>query len=141
MRLTVAVLALAALAACVPGRHGAVFHPRSDYGIPPTPADYTEPGDCQGGSRLAAQEVDEPDYPAAAFRRGQQGWVVVRLDVDAEGRTRNVRVVDSQPDGPFDGAARAAVRGWRFEPPGEPGLTRCIVVLDYRLGVGRIGLP
>jgi TonB family protein len=66
--------------------------------------------------------------------------VVVRLDVDSEGRTRNVRVIDSQPRGPFDGAARATVRSWRFEPPGEEGLERCVVVLDYRLGVGRIGL-
>jgi TonB family protein len=117
-----------------------VFTPRSDYGFPPTPSDYTEPGDCQGGSRLAARDLAEPEYPGGAFRRGQQGWVVVRLDVDPEGRTRNVRVVAAQPEGPFNGAARATVRSWRFEPPGEPGLERCVVVLDYRLGVGRIGL-
>ncbi len=137
-----APIAVVSLAACsVPIVGGdKPFVPRSDYGFPPTPTAYSAPGDCQGGSRLAARDVAEPEYPRAAFRRGQQGWVALRLDVDPEGRTRNVRVVDSQPEGPFDGAARKTVRSWRFEPPGEPGLSRCVVVLDYRLGVGRIGL-
>lgn len=119
---------------------GDVFYPKSDYGFPPTPTDYTQPGDCQGGSRLAADDIADPKYPARAFRHGQQGWVVLRIDVAPDGRTRNVKVVDSQPKGPFDAAARRTVRSWRFQPPGEPGLTRCVVVLDYRLGVGRIGL-
>lgn len=135
-----ALAVLAAVACSTPFSGEPVFKPKSDYGFPPTPAAYTEAGDCQGGSRLAALELAEPEYPRAAFRRGQQGWVALRLDVDPEGRTRNVKVIDSQPDGPFDGAARRTVRSWRFQPPGEPGLSRCVVVLDYRLGKGRIGL-
>lgn len=138
-----ALVLIGLLAACsaLPGGGGrGVFVPQSDYGLPPQPSRYTEPGDCSGGSRLAALEVNDPEYPSRAFSRGQQGWVVVRLDVDAEGRTRNVRVIDAEPDGVFERAARATVRGWTFEPPGEPGLSRCVVVLDYRLGQGRIGL-
>ena len=73
-------------------------------GFPPDPSAYSEPGDCQGGSRLAAVKVEDPEYPSAAFRRGQQGWVALRLDVDEKGRTRNVQVLESQPIGPFDGA-------------------------------------
>jgi len=117
-----------------------VFQPRNDYGFPPDTSAYAEPGDCQGGSRLAALELTEPEYPNAAFRRGQQGWVVLRLDVSPDGETHNVQVIDSQPHGPFDRAARRTVRSWTFQPPGEPGLTRCVVVLDYRLGIGHIGL-
>ncbi len=135
-----AVVCLALSACGVPFTRPDVFVPRSDYGFPPEPGSYSGPGDCQGGSRLAARDLAEPEYPAGAFRRGQQGWVVVRLDVEPDGRTRNVSVIDAQPEGPFDGAARATVRSWLFEPPGEPGLERCVVVLDYRLGVGRIGL-
>jgi TonB family protein len=136
-----APLAALLLAACAsPFGGDKPFTPRSDYGLPPEPAAYSQPGDCQGGSRLAAVDVKDPEYPARAFRRGQQGWVALRLDVDPEGRTRRVEVIDSQPIGPFDAAARETVRSWLFEPPGEPGLTRCVVVLDYRLGVGRIGL-
>ena len=140
--LPLAVLALSALgAACVPFHRDDVFYPKSDYGIPPETTAYSEPGDCQGGSRLAAVDLAEPEYPRGAFRKGQQGWVVVRLDVDVDGKTRNVKVIDAQPRGPFDGAARRTVRSWRFEPPGEPGLERCVVILDFRLGTGRIGLP
>jgi TonB family protein len=139
---SLALLAALVLSACgVPFVGGpGVFYPRSDYGFPPEPATYSEAGDCQGGSRLAARKLEDPEYPRSAFKRGQQGWVVLRLDVDPDGRTRRVRVVDSQPRGPFEGAALSTVRSWRFEPPGEPGLERCVVVLDYRLGVGRIGL-
>lgn len=139
------IVALAApllLAACgvpLPGPDP-VFVPRSDYGIPPDPSAYSQPGDCQGGAGLAALDVKDPEYPSSAFKRGQQGWVVLRLDIAPDGRTRRIRVIDAQPSGPFDRAARATVRSWRFEPPGEPGLERCVVVLDYRLGVGRIGL-
>lgn len=136
MRLVSCFLLVVLATACA----SKVFVPKSDYGFPPTPANYTEPGDCQGGSRLAARELAEPEYPRAAFRRGQQGWVVLRLDVAPDGRTRNVEVADAQPDGPFNAAARRTVRSWTFEPPGEPGLSRCVVVLDYRLGKGRIGL-
>lgn len=140
MRTGPALLACIVVASCMPFGGPDVFTPRSDYGFPPEPSSYSQPGDCEGGSRLAARELAEPEYPPSAWARGQQGWVVLSLDVDPEGRTRQVRVIDAQPEGPFDRAARATVRSWRFEPPGEPGLERCVVVLDYRLGVGRIGL-
>ncbi|MCG8441650.1 MAG: energy transducer TonB [Caulobacterales bacterium] len=132
------LIAATVLAGCIGGGRG-VFVPQSDYPIPPKPRDYTQPGDCRGGSRLAALDVDEPDYPRRAYKKGLQGWVALRLDVDEKGRPRKVRVIDSLPKGPFDAGARSAVRKWRFQPPGEPGLTRCVVVLDYRFGVGRIG--
>ncbi len=132
-----AALAAVALTGCVGSDKP--FVPRSDYGLPPNPRDYVQPDDCEGGSRLAALELTEPEYPGRAFRRGLQGWVALRLDVSADGRTRNVEVVAAEPVDAFNGAARATVRSWRFEPPGEPGITRCVVVLDYRLGSGRIG--
>lgn len=126
-----------ALAACAGGGSGG-FVPRSDYPIPPEPSAFTEPGDCQGGSRLAAARVEPPTYPARAYRAGSQGWVALRLDIDPEGRTRRVKVIDALPRGPFDGAARGAVKRWRFQPPGEPGLERCVVIIDFQFGVARI---
>jgi TonB family protein len=132
-----AAAAAAALAACAGGDKP--FVPSGDYPLPPNPRDYVEPGDCRGGSRLAGLDLAEPEYPRRAFRRGQQGWVALRLDVTPAGVTENVEVVASEPGGAFDRAARRTVRSWTFEPPGEPGVTRCVVVLDYRLGEGRIG--
>ncbi len=137
VRTAMMLLAGVALGGCLGGD---VFVPRSDFGLAPEPQSYTEPGDCQGGSRLRAVELAPPDYSRRAFRTGSQGWVVVRLDVNTDGETDHVRVVDAQPRGVFEGSALKAARSWRFEPPGEPGLTRCIVVLDFRFGVGRIGL-
>ncbi len=119
---------------------GDVFVPRMDFGIAPDAATYTQPGDCQGGSQLAAVDVQPPDYPGGAFRDGKQGWVVVRLDVEADGTTNNIKILDADPDGPFNGASRKAVRGWRFEPPEGGTLKNCVVVLDYRFGVAEIGL-
>lgn len=135
--LALALFTTLALSACGGGR---VFVPRSDYGLAPEPRAYTEPGDCRGGSRLRAIALEPPEYSRRAFRSGQQGWVVVRVDISPQGRTRNVRVLDAQPSGPFEGSARKAARGWRFEPPGGEGLSRCVVVLDFRFGVGRVGL-
>lgn len=62
-----------------------------------------------------------PTYPQAARDAGIEGEVVVRYDVDAEGRVRNARVVSAEPAGLFDQAALVAVRSWRFNPRTEAG--------------------
>lgn len=55
-------------------------------------------------------------YPAIARARGQEGVVVVQAVIDRRGSVEldSLRVVQSQP--PFDDAALAAFRGWRFQP-------------------------
>lgn len=55
-------------------------------------------------------------YPAAARAAGIEGYVVVRYDVDADGRTVNARVVEAEPADVFDAAALATVASWRFRP-------------------------
>jgi len=57
-----------------------------------------------------------PNYPTAALRAGQSGWVVVSFTVTPEGRTSDVRVVDAQPRHVFDRAAMEAVNRYRFKP-------------------------
>jgi outer membrane biosynthesis protein TonB len=43
------------------------------------------------------------------------------------------------PDGPFNRAARNAVRDWRFQPLGEgQSLTNCVVMFEFRAGEVRI---
>jgi protein TonB len=65
-----------------------------------------------------------PDYPPEARRREIEGLVVVEAIVGRDGRVEpdSVRVQRSRP--PFDEAAVAAVRRWRFRPGrdarGEP---------------------
>ncbi len=137
-RVFAAAVCLVGLTACV--GPNSVFVPRSDFGVAPEAERYTEPGDCRGGSRLRAIDLTPPDYGRRAFRTGQQGWVVARLDVRPDGRIGRVEIVDAAPWGPFNANARKAVKRWRFAPPGEDGLNRCIVVLDFRFGEARVGL-
>ncbi|WP_426662548.1 energy transducer TonB [Rhodanobacter aciditrophus] len=62
------------------------------------------------------------NYPTAALRAGQSGWVVVGFTVTPEGRTRDVHVVDAQPRHLFDRAAMEAVSRYRFKPAMRDGV-------------------
>ena len=118
------------------------FTPKSHYPPDPWVKGYSNPDDCLGGEKLAAREFALPDYPKKAYRAGQQGWVILRLDVDAEGQTQNVDVERAVPQGGLwggfeDNAVRAA-ESWRFQPPEAP-LEACRVLLRYRLGKVSLG--
>ena len=56
-----------------------------------------------------------PDYPRAAERRSIEGYVVVSIDVDADGKVTSVSVVESDNPGIFDSSAVRAVERWKFE--------------------------
>jgi TonB family protein len=55
-------------------------------------------------------------YPAEARAAGTEGFVVVRYDIDAQGRVINPTVVEAQPAGVFEAAAIETVSSWRFRP-------------------------
>lgn len=75
---------------------------------------------CAGGSgTLPLVSATGAVYPPDARDAGIEGYVVVRYDVDAEGRVRNARVVDAVPPGVFEESALQAVSRWRFRPPAE----------------------
>ncbi|MEW9571365.1 energy transducer TonB [Rhodanobacter sp. Si-c] len=61
------------------------------------------------------------NYPTAALRSGQSGWVVVGFTITPEGRTSDVHVVDAQPRHVFDRAATEAVSRYRFKPAMRDG--------------------
>ena len=60
-------------------------------------------------------------YPTAAMRARQEGWVVVSFTVDPDGKTSDVKVVESQPRHVFDRAAIDAVERYRFNPAMKNG--------------------
>jgi protein TonB len=62
-----------------------------------------------------------PVAPADIPRKAK-GYVVVRFDIGTDGRVGNLEVVESQPQGMFDAAARDAVRKWIYEPRKENGV-------------------
>lgn len=65
--------------------------------------------------------MDPPDYPRDAYRRRQEGYVVVEFTINAQGGTENIEVVEAQPRGAFDAEARRAVARWTFEPAMRDG--------------------
>lgn len=136
----VMIAALSAACACLCAcKTSDVFNPTSQYPPDPWVKGYSNPNDCLGGEKLAAIDFDLPDYPRRAFNSGKQGWVIVRLDVNADGNTENVTVERALPDAIFPRNAREAVQRWRFEPPQSGPLQNCRVLIRYRFGTVSLG--
>ena len=79
----------------------------------------------------------EPLYPPDAARRGIEGWVTMRFDIDTSGAVVNVEVLDSKPARTFDQAAKKALKRWRYKAKfvgGEPVVQHDLSVrLDFAL--------
>jgi TonB family protein len=130
------LLAAFGLTACASSKP---FMPQSDYPPDPWVKGYAGVDDCLGGEQLAAREFELPKYPRKPHRTGRQGWVILRLDVNAVGETRNVITERSLPEGMFSGSAKKAARRWVFEPPKDGPMLNCRVLVRYRLGVVTVG--
>lgn len=63
-----------------------------------------------------------PIYPENARRRGQQGHVVLHVDVSADGVPSAVTVAESSGYASLDAAALTAVQQWRFVPATRGGV-------------------
>lgn len=57
-----------------------------------------------------------PQYPPSALRGGEQGTVVLDVQVDANGRPTDVSIASRSGSRALDRAALLAVKGWRFRP-------------------------
>ena len=136
MRAVLLALSVLAISACSTSKP---FNPQSDYPLDPWVKGYADPDDCLGGEELAARAFALPEYPARPYRSGRQGWVILRLDVDANGQTQNVSTERSLPEGMFAGSAKKAARKWLFEPPKNGPMLNCRVLVRYRLGVVTVG--
>ncbi len=137
MRFIVILLPLIFLAACA--SQDKFFEPKSEYPVDPWVKGYSDPDDCLGGEKLAAKKFFLPEYPRGAFNSGRQGWVILRLDVNANGITENVKVERSVPKGRFSKGARRAVEDWVFEPPVDGPMSNCRVLLRFKLGAVSLG--
>ncbi len=66
-------------------------------------------------------QCDPPRYPRASRERGEEGRVLLRVSVDAEGEVVGVEVKVSSGFARLDAAAVDAISGWLFEPGREEG--------------------
>ena len=77
-----------------------------------------------------------PRYPREAQRRGESGTVVLRVHIDADGRPRDIDLVEGSGSRSLDRAAVDAVRRWRFDPAirnGRPTEGTLQVPITFRL--------
>lgn len=75
-----------------------------------------------------------PDYPPNADRRRLSGTVRLQIEIEADGRVRDVSVVSANPPGVFEDSARAAFRDARFAPAqrnGRPVRARVLIEVVY----------
>lgn len=78
-------------------------------------------------------KLPRPVYPDVSRRRGEQGTVVVEVDVRADGRVDAVRVVNDAGYPRLAEAAVAAMRGAEFTPATEDGRpVPCTVPIPFR---------
>ena len=63
----------------------------------------------------------EPDYPPSALRAREEGSVLVRAEIDAQGNPTNVGIAKRSGSRDLDRAAVNAVRKWKFEPAMKGG--------------------
>jgi protein TonB len=78
----------------------------------------------------------KPVYPAMSRRLGEEGKVVLRVRVSAQGLSLSVEVTKSSGFLRLDDAARAAVERWRFVPArqgNEPIEASVLVPLNFTL--------
>lgn len=62
-----------------------------------------------------------PMYPARAQSRGIEGWVLLQFTVTETGTVRDPQVIEAEPEGIFDDAAKKAVLKFKYKPRVENG--------------------
>lgn len=85
--------------------------------VQPAPVVIVEPSPPRESTHAArVLHSDEPPYPAAARRLAEDGVVLVRVLVGADGQVEQVELASSSGYARLDDAALRSVRRWRFQP-------------------------
>ncbi|SDY84839.1 energy transducer TonB [Nitrosomonas sp. Nm33] len=70
---------------------------------------------------VSCPELSAPDYPALSRRLGEEGKLMLQVELDESGRISNTRIVNSSGYSRLDNAALAAVKTWRCKPAVRDG--------------------
>ncbi len=92
-------------------------------GIGVEPYATAEEGAAKAGLDRPIQidRMPPPSYPKSAFEQRQVGVVNLRVEVDAQGRPSDVRVLSATNPGVFDAVSIAAARSWTYRPAMKNG--------------------
>lgn len=78
-----------------------------------------------------------PEYPASAVRKNESGTTLIRVELEASGEVKKVRIAQSSGSRALDRAAREAVSNWQFAAKIENGVaveSELLVPVDFKLG-------
>ena len=95
--------------------------PRAVTSPPPASSDST-PTIVVENEPAVLVDGPPPRYPARSVWRGEQGSVLCRLTIDADGRVTRAEVVESSGFPRLDAAAVEALGKWRVRPRTEGGV-------------------
>ncbi len=91
--------------------------------LTPEPEVVTQPAQMPTGPVTLSSELSvscpnmrKPTYPAISRRMGEEGDVVLRVEIDENGHVVSAAVVDSSGYSRIDDAAMAAVKEWQCNP-------------------------
>lgn len=87
------------------------------------PPQQMAPGPVTLSSELAVAcpELNAPAYPPLSRRLGEEGKLVLRVELDENGRISMTQVISSSGFKRLDEAAMVAVKTWRCTPPQRNG--------------------
>ena len=97
------------------------------------------------GQKVAYQDpktkaIDKPDplFPIGAARDNIEGYVRLSFDINEQGETENIQVIEANPIKTFTKVSMDAVSQWKYEPwvvDGQAKVQKNIAVqLDFKLG-------
>lgn len=118
-----------------------VAAPEQGQATPPAPVSAAGPPTISP-PRFQADYLHNPApaYPALSARRGEQGKVMLRVQVSAQGQALQVELAQSSGFSRLDQAAQEAVRRWRFIPArqGEQAVEAWVIVpVNFKLASSR----
>ena len=108
----------------------------------PAPAASVEPAREAFASGAVTPSADslerlvttDPVYPPQALRNRTAGWVELEFTITPSGGVGDIAVVEAEPRGVFEQAARTALGTWRFRPRivnGQPVAQRSTVTMHF----------
>lgn len=109
-----------------PGEPVAPFAPVRPVEVAPAPAPAAPakpagPVRLGGDLSLSCPQRTAPAYPPLARRMGEEGRVMLRVELDEQGHVSNARITSSSGSSRLDDAAHAAVMRWRCNPAMRDG--------------------
>lgn len=76
----------------------------------------TEPMKLSSELSVSCPKLTPPEYPAISRRMGEEGKLVLRVELDEEGRIDTAKVISSSGYERLDNAALTAVKNWQCNP-------------------------